>query len=92
MNALTTRLLAKELHQHRALMTAATAAGLAAPVETATPETTAATLMDLLSDGHQQAVPILDGDRLAGLVTRSDLIALLAARLRSGQDGKAMPQ
>ncbi len=30
MNALTTRLLAKELHQHGALMTAATAAGLAA--------------------------------------------------------------
>lgn len=71
---------------------AATAADLSAPVETATPETTAATLMDLLSDGRQQAVPILDGDRLAGLVTRSDLIALLAARLRSGQDGKAMPQ
>ena len=39
-------------------------------------------VMDLLSDSHQQAVPILAGPHLAGLVTRSDLIALLAARLR----------
>ncbi len=71
---------------------AITAADLIAPdlnspdpnprVQTATPETTAATLMDLLSDGHQQAVPILSDGRLSGLVTRSDLIALLAARLR----------
>ncbi len=61
---------------------ATTAADLITPAGTATPETTAATLMDLLSDSHQQAVPILAGPHLAGLVTRSDLIALLAARLR----------
>lgn len=61
---------------------ATTAADLLVPVETATPDTTAATLMNLLSDGHQQAVPILTGPALVGLVTRSDLIALLAARLR----------
>ncbi|AWB49895.1 hypothetical protein HYN69_16535 [Gemmobacter aquarius] len=60
-----------------------TAADLVTPVETALPGTTAATLMDLLADGHQQAVPVLEGGRLTGLVTRSDLIALLAARLRS---------
>lgn len=61
---------------------ATTAADLAAPVATLPPTATAADLMDLLADGQQQAVPILDGARLAGLVTRSDLIALLSARLR----------
>ncbi|MBU9697760.1 HPP family protein [Rhodobacteraceae bacterium HSP-20] len=61
---------------------ATTAADLAAPVATLPPDATAADLMDLLADGRQQAVPILDGPRLAGLVTRSDLIALLSARLR----------
>lgn len=61
-----------------------TAAALAAPVATLPPTATAAELMDLLADGHQQAVPILDGPRLVGLVTRSDLIALLSARLREG--------
>lgn len=59
-----------------------TAAELAQEVATLSPTATAAELMDLLSDGHQQAVPILDQGRLAGLVTRSDLIALLSARLR----------
>lgn len=62
---------------------ATTAARLVTQAETATPETTAAALMDLLSDGHQQAVPILDGPRLTGLVTRTDLVALLAAGLRN---------
>ena len=61
-----------------------TAADLARPVATLPPSATAAELMDLLADGHQQAVPILDGPHLAGLVTRSDLIALLSARLRDG--------
>lgn len=60
-----------------------TAADLVASVTTASPETTAATLMTLLSDGHQQAVPVLTDGRIVGLVTRSDLIALLAARLRN---------
>ena len=61
---------------------ATTAADLATKVATLPPTATAADLMNHLSDGHQQAVPILDGPRLAGLVTRSDLIALLSARLR----------
>lgn len=59
-----------------------TAASLAAEVATLPPDANAAQLMDLLADGHQQAVPITDGPQLVGLVTRSDLIALLAARLR----------
>jgi len=35
-------------------------------------------LIDLLAAGAQQAVPVLDGERLIGLVTRADLIAALA--------------
>lgn len=35
-------------------------------------------LIDLLAAGAQQAVPVLDGERLVGLVTRADLIAALA--------------
>ena len=61
-----------------------TAAALSATVDTLPPSASAAELMDLLADGRQQAVPITDGPRLLGLVTRSDLIALLAARLRDG--------
>ena len=48
------------------------------------PTADAAALLDRLAQGRQQAVPICDGPRLIGLVTRSDLIALLAARLRDG--------
>lgn len=61
-----------------------TAAALSTSVDTLPPSASAAELMDLLADGRQQAVPITDGPRLLGLVTRSDLIALLAARLRDG--------
>lgn len=46
-------------------------------IQTATPATTMADLISLLSDGRQQTVPITDGPRLVGLVTRSDLLALL---------------
>ncbi len=49
--------------------------------ETAQPDTPAAALVTLLSDGHQQAVPVLEAGHLTGLVTRSDLIALLARAL-----------
>lgn len=62
----------------------ATAAALASGVATLPPTASAAQLMNLLADGQQQAVPITDGPNLAGLVTRSDLIALLSARLRDG--------
>jgi CBS-domain-containing membrane protein len=32
----------------------------------------------LIADGGQQALPVLDGRRLVGLVTRSDMIGALA--------------
>jgi CBS domain-containing membrane protein len=35
-------------------------------------------LIDLLAEGAQQAVPVLDEGRLVGLVSRADLIAALA--------------
>ncbi|PLL14542.1 hypothetical protein C0V75_03690 [Tabrizicola sp. TH137] len=63
---------------------AATAASLARPVTPLPPEAEAADLIDRLADGRQQAVPITEDRRLVGLVTHSDLIALLAARLRGG--------
>lgn len=61
-----------------------TAADLATDVTTLPPEAGFAALMDVLADGQQQALPITRAGRLVGLVTRSDLIALLSARLRDG--------
>jgi CBS domain-containing membrane protein len=59
-----------------------TAQDLADPaIRTATTTTPVADLIALLSDGNQQTVPILLGRQLAGLVTRSDLIALLIHHL-----------
>jgi CBS domain-containing membrane protein len=59
-----------------------TAADLVAVnLQTADPTTRIADLITLLSDGHQQTIPIVEGDALVGLVTRSDLIALLIHHL-----------
>ena len=46
-------------------------------IRSAEPATPVGELITLLSDGRQQAVPILRNEVLAGMVTRSDLIALL---------------
>lgn len=45
---------------------------------TASPETALGVLIDLLASGGQQVVPVLDGGRLVGIVSRGDLIATLA--------------
>jgi CBS domain-containing membrane protein len=63
---------------------ALTAADLAAPVSALPPEARVAEVLDHLAEGHPQAVPITQDGRLIGLITRSDLIALLANRLRDG--------
>ena len=55
-----------------------TAADLAHVIEPALQIAPAGELVHRLSDGGQQAVPIVEAGRLLGLVTRSDLIALLA--------------
>lgn len=62
---------------------ALTAADLAHPVDPGTPDTPAADLVQRLADGREQAVPITEAGQLVGLVTRSDLIALLARPLPS---------
>ncbi len=48
-----------------------------APV-TVDADSPATTLVALLADGRCQSVPVLAGGRLVGIITRSDLIALLA--------------
>ncbi len=58
----------------------ATAGTLAHPVTALPPDAGLPSLLPLLSDGRQQSVPVVQDGRLAGIVTRSDLIALLPAR------------
>ena len=48
---------------------------------TATPDTPLSELITLLADGGQQAVAVLEGARLVGLITRSDMIALLSGHM-----------
>lgn len=55
-----------------------TAADLAHAAPAAGPDTPAAELVQRLADGGEQALPIVENGHLVGLVTRSDLIALLA--------------
>jgi CBS domain-containing membrane protein len=58
-----------------------TAADLAHATQVANPETPAAELVRRLADGQEQSVVIVDNGKLVGLVSRSDLIALLARSL-----------
>ena len=60
---------------------ALTAADLSHPAAPASPDTPAAGLVQRLADGREQALPITEAGQLVGLVTRSDLIALLARSL-----------
>lgn len=55
-----------------------TAADLAHDAPGAAPDTPAAEMVQRLADGREQALPITQNGHLVGLVTRSDLIALLA--------------
>jgi CBS domain-containing membrane protein len=43
-----------------------------------TPQTPVSALLPLLAEGHCDAVPVLEGARITGIVTRTDLIAALA--------------
>lgn len=60
-----------------------TAAQLQTAAQPALPSEPAAQLVHRLADGQQQAVPIVEAGQLIGLVTRSDLIALLARSIAS---------
>lgn len=43
-----------------------------------TAETAAASLLPLLADGGEEAVPVMAGERIVGIVTRTDLLSALA--------------
>ena len=44
----------------------------------ASPDTPIAALLPMMADGEVDAVPVLDVDRITGIVTRTDLIAAMA--------------
>ena len=54
-------------------------------MERAVPKVTADTpvgaLLPLLADGGAEAVPVVEGDRIVGIVTRTDLVSALSQRL-----------
>lgn len=54
------------------------AGDLMRPVVPVAADSPAGALIPLLSDGGLQAVPVVEGDRLIGVVTRSDLISALS--------------
>ena len=45
---------------------------------TATRATLVATILPLLSDGGTEAVPVVEADRIVGIVTRTDMLSALA--------------
>ncbi|MFO1203851.1 MAG: HPP family protein [Tabrizicola sp.] len=45
------------------------------------PDTPVGALLPLLADGGAEAVPVVDGPRIVGIVTRTDLVSALAQRL-----------
>ncbi|AZL60898.1 CBS domain-containing protein [Tabrizicola piscis] len=47
-------------------------------------ETPVGALLPILSDGGTEAVPVVQDDRLVGIVTRTDLVSALARRLAGG--------
>ena len=58
---------------------------MVAPATQATPETPVAALLPQLATDGMDAIPILEGDRIVGVVTQTDLIAALARHsLRQG--------
>ena len=51
-----------------------------------TPETPVGALLPLLADGGAEAVPVVAGPSIVGIVTRTDLVSALAQRLALGQE------
>jgi CBS domain-containing membrane protein len=54
---------------------------IATKVPKVTPDTPVGALLPLLADGGAEAVPVVDGPAIVGLVTRTDLVSALAQRL-----------
>lgn len=63
----------------------ATAAEVMGKFPTLAPEAELPAIMPLLTQGNCRVVPVLDQDRLVGVITRSDLIRLLSRSLREGR-------
>ncbi len=74
-----------QIHLLRAGPAAATAAALmTTDTPTLAPDAPAGALLPLLADGPVEAVPVLDGAAIVGIVTRTDLVAALAHVLATG--------
>lgn len=58
---------------------------MATDVPQVTPETPVGALLPLLADGGAEAVPVVEGAAIVGIVTRTDLVSALAQRLALGQ-------
>jgi CBS domain-containing membrane protein len=65
---------------------------MARTVGTASAVTPLGVLIDLLAEGEQMAVPVLDEGRLVGIVSRADLIAALAKAHHSAIEAPANAQ
>ena len=46
-----------------------------------TADTPVGALLPLLADGGAEAVPVVEGDRIVGIVTRTNLVSALSQRL-----------
>jgi CBS-domain-containing membrane protein len=64
----------------------ATAAKVMDKVPTLAPEAELPAIMPLLTQGNCRVVPVVDQDRLVGVITWSALIRLLSRSLREGQN------
>lgn len=53
-------------------------------VQRVTPQTPVGALLPMLADGGAEAVPVVVGPQIVGIVTRSDLVSALAQRLAQG--------
>lgn len=65
------------------------AQAMAIDVATVSPETPLGMLIDMMAEGGQKGLPVLDGGKLVGFVTRSDLVAALARAHHPETDASA---
>ena len=71
----------RKLEQQLKKMTGKTVADIFSPkVQTATPETPISTIADVMSANRYNAVPVVSGRKLVGIVARIDLIKTMIAQ------------
>jgi CBS domain-containing protein len=64
---------------------------MSSPVITATEDTTLAQIADLLVSHRIKRVPVLRGNKIVGIISRSDVIRVLASQGRHGIDASSSP-